>query len=383
MHVTSAPLPPRVLHVTQPVDGGVARVVADLVRRQCAAGMTVSVACPSSGGLPEELTGLGCEVLTWEASRSPHKGLPGEWRRLAEVVSLVRPDVVHAHSAKAGLVARLVVRGRVPTVFQPHAWSFEAVGGAEAWLARMWERHGARWASRLLCVSRAEQRTGTSHGVEGDWRIVPNGVDLERFRPASPSERSLSRPDAAGPLVVCVGRLCRQKGQDVLIEAWRTVATEVPRARLVLVGGGPDAARLKAAAPPSVSFTGPVQDPVPWYRAADLVVLPSRWEGMALAPLEAMACGSPVLVTDVDGARESLPPGLARTCLTPPDDSEAMARALVHLLRGPEDLGELGRIAADHVRTHHDLRCTAAAVAGIYGDLLSLETIECREPITT
>ncbi|NEA48622.1 glycosyltransferase, partial [Streptomyces sp. SID10815] len=71
----------------------------------------------------------------------------------------VRPDLVHAHSAKAGLAGRLAVRGRIPTVFQPHAWSFEAVGGATAALALRWERWGTRWAARTVCVSEAERAT--------------------------------------------------------------------------------------------------------------------------------------------------------------------------------------------------------------------------------
>ncbi|MFD8572922.1 glycosyltransferase [Streptomyces sp. NPDC057694] len=379
MHVTSPPLPPHVLHVTQPVDGGVARVVADLVRSQRAAGMQVSVACPASGELPGRLAALGCEVLEWEASRAPGRGVPGECRRLARVVRRTRPQIIHAHSAKAGLVSRLVVRGRIPTVFQPHAWSFEAVGGLGARLALTWERRGARWASRLICVSRAEQRTGSEHGIEAPWRLVPNGVDLKRFSPEGPAADAAG----AGPLVVCVGRLCRQKGQDVLVEAWRDVLADVPGARLVLVGDGPDLDRLRAAAPPSVLFAGAVEDPAPWYRAADLVVLPSRWEGIALAPLEAMACGKPVLLTDVDGARESLPPPLAPRCLAPPDDPAALARALSGLLRDADALRALGRAAQGHVHAHHDVRRTAGAVTDVYRELLGLETIECREPVAT
>lgn len=76
----------------------------------------------------------------------------------------------------------------------------------------------------------------------------------------------------------------RQKGQDVLLEAWDAVLRRVPEARLVLVGDGPDSARLRAGAPRDVLFAGATDDAVPWYQAADLVVLPSRWEGMALAP---------------------------------------------------------------------------------------------------
>lgn len=80
------------------------------------------------------------------------------------MIGRLRPDVLHAHSAKAGLAGRLAVRGGVPTVFQPHAWSFDAVGGATAALALRWERFGARWADRVLCVSEAERRAGEAEG---------------------------------------------------------------------------------------------------------------------------------------------------------------------------------------------------------------------------
>ncbi|MCF2435668.1 glycosyltransferase [Streptomyces thinghirensis] len=88
----------------------------------------------------------------WPATRSPGPALVSEVRRLARVIEDVRPDLVHAHSAKAGLAARLAVRGRVPTVFQPHAWSFEAVGGAGAALALGWERWGVRGGRRGRCA---------------------------------------------------------------------------------------------------------------------------------------------------------------------------------------------------------------------------------------
>ncbi|WP_372499181.1 glycosyltransferase family 4 protein [Streptomyces somaliensis] len=165
------------------------------------------------------------------------------------------------------------------------------------------------------------------------------------------------------------GRLCRQKGQDVLLRAWDTVRARVPGARLVLVGDGPAAGGLRAAAHPSVVLAGAVADPLPWYRAADLAVLPSRWEGMALAPLEAMASGRPVLLTDVDGARESLPPGHAAHCLVPPGDAGALAAALVRLLRRPDLRQDLGRRAHRHVLDRFDVRRAGAAVADVYREV--------------
>ncbi|GAA4800973.1 glycosyltransferase [Streptomyces ziwulingensis] len=362
---------PRVLHVAQPVDGGVARVLTDLTRAQLAAGLGVAVACPD-GPLAAELRSLGADVRHWRANRAPGASLGAEVRRVADVVADVRPDVVHAHSAKAGVAGRLAVRGRIPTVFQPHAWSFEAVDGGAAGLARRWERWGARWAARVVCVSEAERLRGEAAGIRARWTVIPNGVDPERFRPAADAVRPpLLR--GAGPgdrVVVCVGRLCRQKGQDVLLTAWRRIAGQVPGARLVLVGDGPDRAELAAAAPDSVLFAGAVDDVAPWYRAADLVVLPSRWEGMALAPLEAMACGVPVVVTDVDGARETLPPACAPRCLVPSRNPAALAGAVTALLLDPSVRASLGRRGRAHVLSAHDVRDTAAAVTGVYRALL-------------
>lgn len=381
---------PRVLHLTQPVDGGVARVVTDLTVHQLAAGYHVTVALPDSP-LAAELGALGAVVRRWEAARAPGAGLGGEVARLRRVLAGVRPELVHAHSAKAGLAGRLAVRGRVPTVFQPHAWSFAAVDGPMARIALNWERFGARWAHRLVCVSEAERASGERAGIGADYRVIPNGIDVERFHPAPvDTVRASLLPggDPSAPLVVCVGRLCRQKGQDVLLDAWDTVVRRVPAARLVLVGDGPCEGQLRRKAPESVLFAGAVADVAPWYQAADLVVLPSRWEGMALAPLEAMACGRPVVVTDVDGARESLPDALAGPCLVPPGDPAALAGAIGALLADPllrESLGAQGRRA---VLSTHDVRRTAGSFAELYRELLGGRgplprsvNSECRESI--
>ncbi|GAA2420601.1 glycosyltransferase [Streptomyces glaucus] len=374
MHASSASFRPRVLHVTQPVDGGVARVVTDLVRAQLADGLDVTVACPG-GAFADGVRALGAAVRHWPATRSPGSSLAREVRCLARVAGEVRPDLVHAHSAKAGLAGRLAVRGRIPTVFQPHAWSFEAVGGGTAALALRWERWGARWAGRVVCVSEAERATGVRAGIAARWAVVPNGIDPERFRPAAAGTARaglapLAGLDPAAPLAVCVGRLCRQKGQDVLLRAWEAVVRRVPGARLVLVGDGPDRDRLRADAPGSVLFAGAVPDATAWYQAADLVVLPSRWEGMALAPLEAMACGRAVVVTDVDGARESLPPALAARCLVPPEQPARLAAAVAELLLDPPLRASLGDRGRRHVLSAHDVRHAAERIADVYRDLL-------------
>ncbi|MFH8614108.1 glycosyltransferase [Streptomyces sp. NPDC017979] len=367
---------PTILHLAQPVEGGVARVVADLVRAQLAAGLRVEVACPTGGELADRVARAGAPVHHWPAVRQPGPALAREVWTASRLVRRSGCGLVHAHSAKAGLAARLAVRGRVPTVFQPHAWSFDAVEGRAAQLALTWERYGSRWAARTLCVSETERRAGEAAGIAARWAVIHNGVDLDHFgpvgeqRPVRAALPQLADAPAGAPVVVCVGRLCRQKGQDVLLRAWPAVLTAVPEARLVLVGDGPDRPQLVRLAPPGVLFTGAAADVRPWLGAADLVVLPSRWEGMALAPLEAMASGRPVVLTDVSGARESLPPGHDAHCLVPPDDPRALATALTALLADAELRTRIGRQAQDHTRATRDVRRTAAAVHDLYQDLL-------------
>ncbi|MCX4819041.1 glycosyltransferase [Streptomyces sp. NBC_01142] len=362
------------------MEGGVARVVTDLVRAQVAEGFRTVVACPPGGVLAADAAEAGARVHPWPAVRAPGPRLAGEVLTAARLIRRTEPHVVHAHSAKAGLAARLAVRGRVPTVFQPHAWSFEAVEGRAAALALKWERYGTRWSTRTLCVSETERRVGEQAGIAARWSVIRNGVDLQHFagddgtaRPAAARAvlPMLKRIPPEVPLVVCVGRLCRQKGQDILLTAWPQVTAAVPDARLVLVGDGPDREELIRLTPPGVLFAGASRDPRQWYRAADVVVLPSRWEGMALAPLEAMACGRPVVLSDVSGAGESLPPGHEAFGLVPADDPPALAAALTVLLTNRALRDRLGRTARDHTRATCDVRQTTAAVSGLYQELLN------------
>lgn len=376
---------PAVLHVVQQTDGGVARVVLDLVAHQIRGGSPAAVACPGGGMLADAVRALGAGVHPWRAGRTAGPLLAREVGQLAGIVAAAGPQLVHAHGPKAGLAVRLALRGRIPTVFQPHVWSFGPAGGVLDGPARRWERYGARWADRIVCVSETERRKGVAAGVEAVWTVVPNGVDTERFRPAAEGERRSLPPLVAdlpgsAPLVVCVGRLCRQKGQDVLLAAWEQVLHRVPNARLVLVGDGPGADALGASAPASVRFAGDEADSAPWYRAADLVVVPSRWESMALTPLEAMACGRPVVVTDVAGTRESLPPGHALFCTTPAQDPYALATAVGDLLLNGPLRRTLGRQGRQHVLAAHDVRHSASAISDVYREVSAARPAGGRGP---
>jgi glycosyltransferase involved in cell wall biosynthesis len=371
--VTAGAAPLRVLHVCQPTEYGVPTVVLDHLAAQLSAGLHPVLACPPEGSLPERARALGVPVRAWSARREPGPSVPVEARALARVLRAERPDVVHLHSAKAGLVGRLVVRGRVPTLYQPHAWSFHAATGPIRAAALRWERFAARWSERIVCASDAEAVEGRAAGVPGRLVVVPNGADLTRFRPQDDAARRAARlrlgVDVDAPLAVSVGRLCAQKAQDVLVAAWPAVQERLPAARCVLVGEGPDGSRLRAAAPAGMSFVGRVADPRDWYTAADLVVLPSRYETNPLAVLEAMATSRCVVVSDVPSVCEPLPEGTSAA--VPVEDAAALAAALVLRLGDPGLAAAEGTANLARVRERHDVTRSADLVRAHYADVIA------------
>ncbi|MET9225481.1 glycosyltransferase [Lentzea sp. NPDC003310] len=332
----------KIVHVTQPVEAGVAVVVLALARAQRRQGWDVAIACPPTGWLPDEARRVGIPLHPWPATRTPGPATARELRTIAKILRTHRPDVVHLHSSKAGL-ARLVLRGGTPTIFQPHLWSFRVATGLLSRASRRWETWASRWTTLLLCVSDDELAAGRTAKITARAEVVCNGVDTAGLTP---------RPKAHDtPTAVCVGRLAHQKGQDLLLAAWPGVLAKVPDAELVLVGDGPLAARLRSTAPPNVRWHGHSTAVAEHYADADVVVLPSRAEGMALVPLEAMACGRSVVAFDVEGVAQSI--GDAGE-VVPAEDVNALAQAVALRLSDPELAATEGKRGRQRAETLFD-----------------------------
>jgi glycosyltransferase involved in cell wall biosynthesis len=321
----------RVVHVSQPVVAGVAAVVLKLAAAQRELGWRVDVVCPP-GWLADRVRDVGVPVHPWFATRGPGPSTAKETRALRRILQRLDPDVVHLHSSKAGLAGRLAVRGKRPTIFQPHMWSFQSAGGALGRATVAWERFAARWTDQLVCVSDDELALGRAVGVTTPAEVVCNGVDTRVLRPRSrvAARRRLDLPDV--PTAVCVGRLAPLKGQDQLLDAWPAVLAAVPDAHLVLVGDGPMRERWQAGGHRQVRWWGHDNAVADFYTAADVVVVPSRAEGMALVPLEAMASGRSVVAFDVGGVRQSVGEAGA---VVPAENVPALAAAVAARLADP------------------------------------------------
>lgn len=196
-------------------------------------------------------------------------------------------------------------------------------------------------------------------------RLLRNGVDLATFTPDVDGQRIRRRHRLGdAPVVVCVGRLVRRKGQDALVAAWPRVRAAVPDARLLVVGDGPLRDELTEAAREDTSIV--VAGRVPWedlpayHAAADVFAHPNRTrlagldaEGFGVIFLEAQATGRPVVAGASGGSPEALVPG-ETGLLVDGADHAAVADAVVSLLADPDRARAMGRRGRDFVEAHHD-----------------------------
>ena len=341
---TPGPSPVKIVHICQPTDGGAAVVAFDLVRAAADAGFDVTLVAPAGGFLIDRARSLGVHCIELPMSRAPGVADLGLVRRLRPI--LRDADVVHLHSSKAGALGRLAALSLGPrrprTIFTPHGWSWY-VGGRLAAAYRLVERLLSPATDVITVVSGTELADGRATlGRRAPLELVVNGVDVAAYSPVGQSaERS------SAPLIVQVGRLSVQKGQDRALRALARLSDQSTRLRLV--GDGPLRDELVGLAAElgvtdRVEFLGS-QDPRAQLRAADVVILPSRWEGMPLTLLEAMATGAAIVAADCGGC-DAL--GSAGLTIGHADDNRAvddLANRVEELMADPARRATLGQAA--------------------------------------
>jgi glycosyltransferase involved in cell wall biosynthesis len=355
--------PPRVVEVLGTSAGGVGVHVRSLVTQLITRGWTVTVAAPDVTHALFDFA--GAQVVTVP--------IHGAGRELLAVPALRRAmrgaAIVHAHGLRAGLAAVLAratvgPSRRVPLVVTWH--NAVLATGVAGRLLGLGERLVARGAGVNLGVSPDLVERIRALGGR-DVRLAP----VPPPRPVPVRTREQVRAElglAPGrALVVCVARLHPQKGLDVLLEA---ASRPAGPPLVVIAGDGPLLAELRAAvrrtqAP--VRLLGRRGDVADLLAAADLVVLPSRWEGSPLVLQEAMALGRPVVATDVGGVASLAGDGAQ---LVPGDDADALAAAMAALLADPRERSELGLRAETVAATWPDERASAATIDRLYRELL-------------
>lgn len=364
-----------VLHVSAVPSGGLADVVTGYVRDQVERGWSVAVATPSDGPLGFEAREAGATVRWWSAAATPGLANPAETLRLRRIVAELRPDVVHLHGLRAGTAGRLVVHRRVPTLHQPHGWSWPARRGPRR-LARMqWERFATRWTDELVCGTERERLVGDAGGVVAPALVLRHGVDVSRLRPQEDRDRRAARADLGlddtAPTAVCVLEEAVLEHAPGVVRAWSAVRERVPGARLLLVGvTGVRAPEEVEAGVAGVSFVGDRADVPTWLGAADVVVTPAATRGVSLLPLQAMASARSVVATEADPGSLELPDDGGE--VVPIGDDRALADAVVRRLESPELAEDEGWNGRSHVEFHHDSATSARELSRVYLRLVAV-----------
>lgn len=238
-------------------------------------------------------------------------------------------------------------------------------------LGRAALRCDARWAVSKSAARSIERSLRLPMGC---FVAKPNGVDVHRFAPASDRAAIRARLGLTSDqqIILCVGNYKPVKGQDVLLDAAAMLPAGLKeKVTVVFIGrddlNGELQRRAAALSHPcfATRFITDCDEPLPWDQAADLFVLPSRWEGLSNALLEAMACELPVIATQVGGnvdAIEHERSGL----LVPPDDAGALADAMTSLLTDSAKAGAMGRAARVRVTECFDQKTAIARCAAGY-----------------
>jgi len=362
----------RVLLLHQPVDGGVGRHVSDLARGLHAAGHDVVLCGPGPPiPVPE-----GCRhvPLALERAVAPRADAAA-LRRLQRIVRGLAPDLIHAHSSKAGAIGRLArtVHPGVPLVYSPHGYAF--AGHFERELERtayrLIERGLAPLAGRVIAVCEAEARLARGVGPDRRVRVVYNGVTV----PAEPVEvdRRMSRLKAAGPVLCTLTQLRPGKGMETLLDAMPAILAGHPRAQLAVWGDGPDLSGLAARAQTlgiaaSVHFLGSTERPLSVMAGADVFTFPSLAEAFPYVILEAMSVACPIVASDVGGIGEALAGGSG--VRVPAADPAALAAAVTRLLSDPERARDLGSAARQRVDQTFSVQKMLDETAQVYSELV-------------
>jgi glycosyltransferase involved in cell wall biosynthesis len=294
----------------------------------------------------------------------PYKDLQA-LRQLIAYLHANRFDMVHTHTSKGGFIGRRAAWSvGVPAIIHTvHGFAFhEQSHPLQVRMYAAIERMAARWCHKIVTVSRYHREWALQLKIATPSKVVaiPNGLDPARIEPTQPLDavRQALGVRAGLPIILSTGRLATQKGFEYLIEA----VSHLKRLRaqpfqVVIAGEGPLRDTLqkqiqRLGVSDRVQLIGFYKTIGDLYALADLVVLPSLWEGLSIALLEAMAAGKPIITTTIGSNLEATDNGRVAQ-LVPPKDAHALANAIQQMLGDSQQAAHYARCARDHFMQHY------------------------------
>jgi len=359
-----------------PTLGGGEVHLMHLVRGALASDWQVCVAAAKGSALAGDARAAGADVFELEYSRARMPSKPG---RLRDIAAAYDADAIVGTSFLTNILVRRAAAElegtRVVNIVhtEPDASRHEGSGPIRLGMRRRVDAASRDRVDRFVAISSAVRNALCAGGVEpGRVVTIPNGIDIATVR----SDAMLPEPEglrAAGPLVGCVGRLAPVKGVEYFVRMAGSLGFQLPRARFVVAGSGPEESRLREIAyahnlGDRLLFLGHVSPVAPVLAACDVVVIPSLSEGFSLVAAEAMALARPVVGTSVGGLVDVVVDG-ETGLLVPPGDPEALAAAVARLLRDPALASAMGEAGARRAEEHFTLERMVRDHLALYEEL--------------
>lgn len=355
--------------ITRAERGGAQMHVRDLIAH-LPSGFSAAIATGETGFLCDEAAKLGVPVRVVPELTHPIRPIK-DFRALVAIARLIRreaPDLVHAHTSKAGLLARFAARlTATPVVFTAHAWSFvDGMPRLQRWISIPLERLAAVPATaKIITVSEANSVLAIRKSIGNEKRLVRiwNGV---------PDVPGRAVPGAGhGVTLIMVARFAPPKDHLLLLQALVEVKGHW---RLLLVGDGPTRLHVQEAAvdlglADRIEFLGLRDDIDELLAGADVFILPSKWEGLPLSILEAMRAGLPVIATDTGGVAEAVTDGVTGY-LTPPGDIVKLSERIQQLISSPELLAGMALAARRRYEDDFRIEIMVRKTVAVYRQLI-------------
>ena len=379
---------PRVVHVfTVPESLAFVRGQAAFLR---ARGYELTVVSSPGAALDAfgEREGVPVHAVSMPRRLSPFEDATS-LARLLVLLRRLRPDIVHAHTPKGGLLGTIAATiARVPVrIYHMRGLPLVTAHGMQRAMLTATERTSCGLATQVISVSASLRDVAVEERLCARAKIAVlaggsgNGVDCDRFDPmrvgASVRREWRARLGIAAdaPVIGFVGRLVRDKGVIELADAFRAVKERYPDAHLVVAGPFeerdpvPQATRSELEHDPRVHLLGYLEDTPSLYATIDVLALPTYREGFPNVPLEAASMKVPVVTTRVPGCIDAVVDGVTGT-LVPPRDAPALARALEAYLDDRSLREGHGRAARERVETSYRRERIWESLAGVYDELL-------------
>ncbi|HEX2952202.1 MAG TPA: glycosyltransferase family 4 protein [Armatimonadota bacterium] len=361
----------KIAYLLRPAEGGIKTHLLTLLRGLDQNRIDPIVICPPSSTLADAVKQLGIDVIPLDivGELNPMKDMQAALR-LRKILREIKPDILHIHSAKAGLVGRLAVmsRRRPKVILTMHSFVFdERVGEKRRKLISSIERYFLKYTDKIVAVSQALKDELVSEMALPEEKIdvIYSGITF----------RDCHKEPHFGIRIGSVARLAPQKGVELFIRAAALVLAECPNVSFLVAGDGPYRANLRAMAeslaiPEAIDFLG-FQDDIPAFLSTlDIFMLTSHRETFGLSVVEAMSQAVPVVATRVGGVPEIIDDE-KNGLLAEPGNPQDIADKVIRLLKDPEFAKQMAEAGNTSVRSRFTAERMVGETVALYTSLMN------------